>query len=486
MINLEEGSPQVMLKQFADYLEAELLQDFGAAQLVLDNWRGRGTITLYELFPGLTAWIYDIDLNIELHIDMKFSEEKPYYFGFNVSGYQLHKFPGEEDFSKIEQGKDFILISEPGSGSQFIIPSIENYKCCYLILNPSLLGKSDIEVRQKLQVNLQEIFSDAKVDRPYRYLGHIDLKAGKYAEILVNNKRTDVVGRLLTEGAIANMLAAQIEAHDIDGKTMNFIPGLSQQELVKIGNIGDYIQDNISGDVSVGALSRHLGVSPRKLQLGIRFLNGCSMNEYITSIRMELARELMHNADMNISEISFLVGITSRGYFSKLFQKRFGVLPADYNKTFNHKDLYYELCYRSFAREGITDFEIENIVQTSRQKNPDFEITGCLIYHKGVFFQIVEGPQQNILQLYENIKKDGRNYDVRTMWKGVKAQRDFLVWDMALLSDRGDLKISFEGSTSRLNLTHLMGNIKEQSFASHTLWRKVRHIIKENRKNIAT
>ena len=480
MIDLKEGSPLAMLKQFANHLDADLHEDYGAGKLVFDNSRGSGHITLYELFPGLTAWIYNISLNEQLTIDMKFSKDKPYYFGYNISGHQLHKFPGESEYQKFMQGQDFILISEPGSGSEFVIPPMEDYKCCYLILNPVLLGNSSLETRQDLRNSLVEMFENVGGERPYRYLGNIDLKAGRYAEILVDNVRTDVVGRLLTEGAISNMLATQIKAHDLDVNTSNFLPDLTKKELARVAKVGDYIQDNISSDTSVKTLSAHTRISPKKLQAGVRFLYGCSVNDLVTGIRMEIARELMHSAEMSVSEICFLVGISSRSYFSTMFRKRFGVLPSDYNKNFTHEDLYYEICYRSFAKEGITDAEVEDILQTSRRNNEKYAITGCLIYHEGVFFQLFEGSKDVVLNLYENILKDERNFDLMIMWKGFKAQRDFALWDMALITDKRNLKISYQGSSKELNLKHLMGDFEEQLFTSHNLWRKVRHLIKKN------
>ena len=481
MIDLKEASPIAMLKQFASYLDAELIEDFGAGKLILDNFNGKGHITLYELFPGFTAWIYNISFENEVKMDIQFSDDRPYYFGYNIAGHQFHKFPGEDEYHKIGQGQDFLLISEPGSSSEFLIPPTKNYKCCYLILNPTLLGRSDLKSRNVLRESLAEIFEDVDGGkRPYRHFGEIDLKVGKYAEILVDNDRTDVVGRLLTEGAISNMLGTQIKAHDLHISTSNLVPELTKKELAKVSDVGDFIQDNISKDTTIQTLSSLIGISPKKLQAGVRFVYGCSVNDLVTGIRMETARELMHSGEMTVSEISYLVGINSRSHFSKLFLKRFGVLPSKYNRTHSKEDLFYEVCYRSFAIEGITDEDIEQILQTSRRNNKELAVTGCLIFHNGVFFQLIEGPQNAILNLYEVIKKDERNFDVRTMWKGSKAKRDFNLWSLAFITDQNQLEINYQGNSSKLNLKHLMGDIEEQSFASHTLWRKVRHLIKEN------
>ena len=81
--------------------------------MIIENKHGKGSIALYELFPGLTAWVYNINLASDLVIDLKFSNNRPYYFGYNVSGYHLQKFPEESEYKTINQNQNFIVISEP-------------------------------------------------------------------------------------------------------------------------------------------------------------------------------------------------------------------------------------------------------------------------------------------------------------------------------------------------------------------------------------
>ena len=115
MLGLNENSPFEMLRQFAVHLNADLQEDFGAARLILDNEKGKGGIRLYEIFPGLTAWVYDINFNSDFTIVLKFSEGRPYYFGYHISGYQMQKFQNEEESRKIEQGQNFTLVGESGN-----------------------------------------------------------------------------------------------------------------------------------------------------------------------------------------------------------------------------------------------------------------------------------------------------------------------------------------------------------------------------------
>ncbi len=482
MLGLKESSPIDMLRKFSVYLDADLLEDYGAARMILDNEKGSGSINVYELFPGLVSWVYDINFSSDLVIDFEFSDNKPFYFSYVTSGYQLQKFPEEEEFKKIKRSQNFILISEPGNKSEFVIPNNKHFKCCYLIINPKLLGTTNSNnISRQLKSNLANILDPNEKDRPYRYLGDIDTRTGTFAEIIIDNKRTDLVGRLLTEAGVLNMLASQIEAHDHDSKTDSFQPSLSKEELSKITELGDYIRENIGNKLTISELSRKVGIPIRKLQEGTRFLYGYSTNQYITNLRLEFAKELIQSTDLSISEVCYRVGYTSRSYFSNLFSNRFGMLPRDYKNSFFQDDLMFEVSYRSMAYSEIKNSDVKDILLAARTHNKQNNITGSLIYHRKVFFQLIEGPKKNVLKLYDKIKKDDRHSDVVTMWKGAKPSRDFKMWSMAMISDDDVLNISYEGTTEKLSLGHLMGDIDDKSLASKNLWRKVRNVIKASK-----
>ena len=61
MLDLKEAIPLEMLRQFVVNFDTDLIENFGAAKMLLDNDKGKGSISLYEVFSGLTAWVYNIN-----------------------------------------------------------------------------------------------------------------------------------------------------------------------------------------------------------------------------------------------------------------------------------------------------------------------------------------------------------------------------------------------------------------------------------------
>ncbi|MGS2727205.1 BLUF domain-containing protein [Psychroserpens sp. BH13MA-6] len=478
MIYLKENSPIEMLRQMAVYLGADLKEDHGAAILLLDNKNGKGSISLYEVFPGLTAWVYRITFSSDFKFDFIFQDEQQYYFGYHHSGYQLQKFSNEEQPTILLKNQNFIIVGEPGMTSDFTIPKDITYECCYLIINPDDFLSYSSQLRKDLTSRLEEVFAFQVKQKTYRYLGDIDAKTDAYVSLIIDNERTDLIGRLAIEGSILNMLSSQLESYNEDMSSELLTIGLTKAELSKITEIGDFIRANLESHFTMDTLVKEFGMGPKKLQKGIKHLYGCTVNELTINIKMAHAKELIETTDMTISEICYSVGYSSRSYFSKVFQKRYHILPSDFKAAHYKNDSLFEVSYRSIAKPKLSDLDIKTILNHSVKENRKHQITGSLIYHNNVFFQLIEGPKRHVLQLYENIQKDNRHYDIVTMWQGPKAKREFKNWDMAMITDDAEITDAVSSEIKGLNLEYLMGDIKNQSLLSERLWRKVRNTLK--------
>src|SRR6056297_119118 len=143
MLNILESNPVNMLRQFAVHYDATFVESLGAANLKLDNDKGKGHISLFQPFDGVTAWAYCICFDQDLKFNLKFSSNKILYLGIIVNGYQLHKYSNEESYHKIHQNQNFILGGKDGKCAEFGIPKGIEFQCCYLILEPNKLANSE-------------------------------------------------------------------------------------------------------------------------------------------------------------------------------------------------------------------------------------------------------------------------------------------------------------------------------------------------------
>ena len=66
------------------------------------------------------------------------------------------------------------------------------------------------------------------------------------------------------------------------------------------------------------------------LQEGFKLMHGTTVSDYIRAVRVEKAEELIKTSDLNISEVVYSVGFTSRSYFSKIFRQKYNCSPKEY------------------------------------------------------------------------------------------------------------------------------------------------------------
>jgi hypothetical protein len=93
--------------------------------------------------------------------------------------------------------------------------------------------------------------------------------------------------------------------------------------------------------------------------------------------------------------------------------------------------LHY-LLYVSYAKKSFSEEELKQLLTTSVGNNKKLNITGMLLYVEGKFIQLLEGPEDNVRELYATIVDDDRHTKVSTIMEGPSSERIFPDWQMAL------------------------------------------------------
>ncbi|MBL7857989.1 MAG: response regulator [Cyclobacteriaceae bacterium] len=91
------------------------------------------------------------------------------------------------------------------------------------------------------------------------------------------------------------------------------------------------VEDNISEpEFSVEELSHQLGMSRVHLYKKLTALTGKSPIEFIRTIRLQQAAQLLEKSQLTVAEVAYKVGFNNPKYFSKYFKEAFHVLPSAY------------------------------------------------------------------------------------------------------------------------------------------------------------
>ena len=91
------------------------------------------------------------------------------------------------------------------------------------------------------------------------------------------------------------------------------------------------------------------------------------------------------------------------------------------------------LLYCSQAKSDFSEEILKEILLTSRENNRRNRITGVLVHGGGLFMQVLEGPEQNVLRTYMKILDDKRHTDSRIIHITPVKDRLFENWTMGVI-----------------------------------------------------
>jgi two-component system response regulator YesN len=104
-----------------------------------------------------------------------------------------------------------------------------------------------------------------------------------------------------------------------------------KEEQVSILNVQKYISSHISETLSLSMLADAFFVSKEHLSRIFKKEVGSSVQQYITSKKIEYAKTLLRNHErIAISTISYMCGYTDLQYFYRVFKKKTGMTPLQY------------------------------------------------------------------------------------------------------------------------------------------------------------
>lgn len=106
--------------------------------------------------------------------------------------------------------------------------------------------------------------------------------------------------------------------------------GKSEKGNCIIERAKNYIKEYFQQEITLEELSRNLNISPQYFSRLFKEETGYNFIEYLTFVRIEHSKLLMHSTDMSIKEICYRVGYGDPNYFSRLFKKNTGLSPTTY------------------------------------------------------------------------------------------------------------------------------------------------------------
>lgn len=141
----------------------------------------------------------------------------------------------------------------------------------------------------------------------------------------------DNLGGKLFGDSLANLLALHLlRAHAVfEMQPRAFKGGLAKHKLRRVI---EYINANLSADLSLDALAREAGMSSYHFARMFKNATGLAPHQFVVRQRIERAKQLLREDKFTVAEIAFSLGFADQSHFTKNFRRVVGTTPAMYNK----------------------------------------------------------------------------------------------------------------------------------------------------------
>jgi signal transduction histidine kinase/DNA-binding response OmpR family regulator/ligand-binding sensor domain-containing protein len=81
--------------------------------------------------------------------------------------------------------------------------------------------------------------------------------------------------------------------------------------------------------LSIPEICQSMLMSHTQLYRKLKALTGKTPSQFIRSVRLQKARNLLQTTDLNISQIAYDVGFSDPNYFTRMFKQEFGIVPGE-------------------------------------------------------------------------------------------------------------------------------------------------------------
>lgn len=139
----------------------------------------------------------------------------------------------------------------------------------------------------------------------------------------------------------------------------------------------------------------------------------------------------------------------------------------------------YTIIYRSVAQPYLDDLAVHSMLIKAQEKNEHLQVTGCLLYHNRIFIQLIEGDEDIIKDLFNDILTDDRHYQIDMLHSEFNQSRLFANWSMVfnnLDNPLGDVERKQELFKA---IIHQSIVVQSPNMSKLTLWRHVFDLLRD-------
>lgn len=103
-----------------------------------------------------------------------------------------------------------------------------------------------------------------------------------------------------------------------------------EQNVARIKAAKEHIMAQYAEALTLSELAQAVGLSEYRLKEGFKNIYGKTVFQFLSDFRLEIARKLLDNGDLKVSEAAYQIGYHNPSHFIAAFRKKYGETPKKY------------------------------------------------------------------------------------------------------------------------------------------------------------
>ncbi len=301
-----------------------IIRDDNCVYLSMRNETGEGSMTCYDIFPGIVFMYCDYHME---YCESRFQSKGDLFcIDYCMEGsFENEISPGV--FAYLRQNELSLNTREHHSGG-FLFPQrhFHGITICFSV--------------PEADQALQELFKGAAIrvaELKKRFCSNTDAYVIKAPEQIQKffDSLMDIPGNFQLDYMRVKVLELLLELHTLQNQDYKReIAYIFKAEAEKLKAIRKMMIEDIRHFYTIEELSHMFEISQTALKSGFKTLYGAPVYSYMKNYRMNLAASmLIDDSKKNISEVASFVGYDNASKFSAAFSKVMGMTPVQYRKT---------------------------------------------------------------------------------------------------------------------------------------------------------
>ena len=291
----------------------------------------REIFQLTSLRPGLTLVVVNSQPQSNLIVKGVQIEPSPLEFSFYLSG------TVKSEYTYGLRQRD-AYVTEPGKMGLWFVPRAtcaiecstgQPVRWVSLRIEPQLLNTILEGQFDQIPPDLRGIV-DGSSENYYKRISTMTASIQMAIHQILNCPYGGSIKRIYLESKAMELISHQLAQVALIESGRKNPSVLRPDDIERIHEARDILIHNLENPPSLLDLARQVGLNDTKLKRGFRRIFGTTVFGYLQLKRLERARILLEERNMNVSEVADTVGYSSLSHFAKVFKQHFGAKPSSY------------------------------------------------------------------------------------------------------------------------------------------------------------